>query len=84
MVIDLTHAGTLIAILTFIGGVIAWIVNMTVRFRRLERRSEYRKDDIEILVRAMFACLDGLHQKGANGPVTQMRNELEDYIIKNR
>lgn len=84
MVIDLTHAGAWTALLTFIGGVVAWIVNMSVRFRRLERRSEYRKDDTEMLTRAMFACLDGLHQMGANGPVTQMRNELEDYIIKNR
>ena len=58
--------------------------NMTLRFRRLERRSEHRKDDTEMLTRAMFACLDGLHQMGANGPVTQMRNELEEYIIKNR
>lgn len=84
MVIDFTHAGAWIAILTFIGGVIAWVVNMSIRFRRLERRSEYRKDDTEMLTRAMFACLDGLHQMGANGPVTQMRNELEEYIIKNR
>lgn len=84
MVIDFTHAGAWIALLTFAVGVIGWIVNMTVRFRRLERRSEYRKEDTEMLTRAMFACLDGLHQMGANGPVTQMRNELEEYIIKNR
>ena len=84
MVIDFSHAGAWIALLTFAVGVIGWIVNMTVRFRRLERRSEYRKEDTEMLPRAMFACLDGLHQMGANGPVTQMRNELEEYIIKNR
>ena len=84
MVIDFTHAEAWIAIITFVGGVIAWVVNMSIRFRRLERRSEYRKDDTEMLTRAMFACLDGLHQMGANGPVTQMRNELEEYIIKNR
>lgn len=84
MVLDFSHAGAWIALLTFAAGVIGWIVNMILRFRRLERRSEHRKDDTEMLTRAMFACLDGLHQMGANGPVTQMRNELEEYIIKNR
>ena len=84
MTIDFSHAGAWIAIVTFIGGVIVWIVNMTVRFRRLERRSDYRKDDTEILTRAMFACLDGLGQIGANGPVTKMRKEREEYIIKIR
>lgn len=84
MVIDFSHAGAWIALLTFVVGAIGWIVNMTLRFRRLERRSEHRKEDTEVLTRAMFACLDGLHQMGANGPVTQMRNELEEYIIKNR
>ena len=82
--LDFSHAGAWIALLTFAAGVIGWIVNMILRFRRLERRSEHRKDDTEMLTRAMFACLDGLHQMGANGPVTQMRNELEEYIIKNR
>ena len=84
MVLDFSHAGAWIALLTFAAGVIGWIVDMILRFRRLERRSEHRKDDTEMLTRAMFACLDGLHQMGANGPVTQMRNELEEYIIKNR
>lgn len=84
MAIDLTHAGAWIALLTSTASAIVWIVNMTLRFRRLERRSEHRKEDTEVLTRAMFACLDGLNQIGANGPVTQMRNELEEYIIKNR
>lgn len=84
MTVDFSYAGSWIALITFAAGVVGWFIRLTLRFRRLERRSEYRKEDTEMLTRAMFACLDGLHQMGANGPVTQMRNELEEYIIKNR
>lgn len=38
------------------------------------------KEEQAILTRGMLACLKGLHEQGANGPVTEGINEIEDYL----
>lgn len=40
------------------------------------------KEEQEILTRGMLACLQGLHEQGCNGPVTQGINEIENYLNK--
>lgn len=35
-----------------------------------------------IMIETLRAILDGLHQQGCNGPVTEAMNNLDDYIIK--
>ena len=40
-----------------------------------------KKED-SIIIYALRACLDGLHQQGCNGAVTEAMNELDKHINK--
>ena len=33
-----------------------------------------------LLIKALMACLDGLHQLGANGSTAEVRNEINDFL----
>jgi hypothetical protein len=41
-----------------------------------------QKEDNKILFKSQLACLDGLIQNEANGPVTKAKNNLEQYILE--
>lgn len=58
------------------------------RLDTLEKQNILQQKSIELsleerrmLLKGVFACLDGLHQKGCNGRVTKAHNELNNYII---
>jgi hypothetical protein len=38
------------------------------------------KDENRLICEALAACLNGLNQLGANGPVTKAREKLENYL----
>ena len=83
----LTELGTvvsLITILTFVAGIVAYIARLAFRFQKLEKQADHRKEDMTIVLTSLLACLDGLHQQGANGPVTEAKAKLEKYIIESR
>ena len=75
---------SIITIATFFFGIIVYIANLAYRFKKLERQAGYRKEDMKIVLSSLLACLDGLHQQGANGPVTKAKAELEKYIVESR
>jgi len=54
------------------------------RLERLEMHDEMQRKDIEVLVIANFAILDGLKQQGCNGKVTKAHEGLQEHITKNR
>lgn len=35
-----------------------------------------------ILIEGILACLKGLHEQGANGPVTEAIKKIEDHLIQ--
>ena len=47
-----------------------------------EMAAEIRKnnEELQLLTRGILACLKGLQEKGCNGPVTEMAQEIEDYL----
>lgn len=46
-----------------------------------EKIQEVRAEQ-EILTECMYATLDGLHQLGCNGKVTEARSMLDQYLIR--
>jgi len=54
------------------------------RLECLEIHDEIQRKDIEVLVIANFAILDGLKQQGCNGKVTKAHEGLQEHITKNR
>lgn len=81
---DLGTVVSVISIATAVLGVAAYVANLAFRFKRLEKQAEHRKEDTSIILASLLAVLDGLHQQGANGIVTETKKQLEQYIIKSR
>jgi Pyruvate/2-oxoacid:ferredoxin oxidoreductase gamma subunit len=75
-------AGSIIGSAMVIGGFLFALYKIVKRFENLEEANKCRKEESVILIKSTFAMLDGLHQLGANGPVTQARENLQEYIIK--
>lgn len=66
------------------GGVFAFYYNIRKRFESMESRGNARKEENKLIIGALFACLDGLHQLNCNDVVTQCREDLQKYLIKSR
>lgn len=73
----LTPFATLIALLGI-------YYKIRFRFEKTERGDQARKSENTMIIRGLFACLDGLHQQGCNGAVTKCHKELEEYLIDKR
>lgn len=50
--------------------------------RQEEALSERLERELALMMRGMFACLEGLQQLGANGETTKIKDELSDFLIK--
>lgn len=58
--------------------------SIRARFEKTERGERMRHAENALILKALFACLDGLHQQGCNGAVTKCHKELENYLIEKR
>ena len=68
-------------IVAAIGAVSALLSAIILKNQGLEKAE--REDDrrrMAIIIKGLRAALDGLHQQGANGRVTESLQELDDYI----
>ena len=50
------------------------------RVANLEKENHRIKKENALVIYALGACLDGLHQKGCNGKVTEALNKISEYI----
>ena len=83
MTIELKLLAELFGLAAVLGGFVFWLHKIVARFEKLEVQAARRRTDSEIMLKGLYACLDGLHQQGANGHVTKTREELNDYILQN-
>jgi hypothetical protein len=74
---------TVISIVSGVG-TLAGAVAVIVKASRLVDSISARKEENTLIIKGLFAALDGLHQQGANGCVTKSRTELQEYIVKHR
>ena len=71
----------LTAICTLFSGLFAvyrWYLRQQAQDREIDRI----KEENTLIVYALFACLDGLHQLGANHTVSTAKEKLDKYINK--
>ena len=52
------------------------------RVLALEKENNSIKKENTLVIYALGACLDGLHQKGCNGKVTEAMDRISKYINK--
>lgn len=79
------HWQELIILGVIIGGaikLIKFLDRLNYKLDYLTHTDKERKEDFTILFKGVWACLDGLHQQGANGPVTSAREDLQAHLIK--
>lgn len=80
MNIDLKLVAEVIGILLTIGGVLYGIFKWVTAMNNQKAELERVKGENSIICKALFACLDGLEQLGANDVVPKAKRELNDYI----
>jgi Na+/H+ antiporter NhaD/arsenite permease-like protein len=76
---------TIAAILSAVGAILKSYNKGYDFIKRQEKQDEVIKDIQEeqtILTYGVLACLKGLHEKGANGPVTEAIDKIEKHINK--
>ena len=94
MPIDLEVIAKWIGVLSVIAGVFISAYKITdkhilSRIRKLEEASKKEssemavsKQERRILLEAQLACLKGLQEMGANGPVTKAISKIECFMIE--
>ena len=93
MQIDIEKAAELIGAASVILGVIIGSYRLYAklldRIDTLERRLDEQQKELDkmkkedtLVIYALRACLDGLHQKGCNGRVTEAISRLDKHINK--
>jgi hypothetical protein len=59
-----------------------FLFKLNAKLDYLTQCNDERAEDFPLLFKGLWACLDGLHQTGANGPVTDARKELQEHLFK--
>ena len=67
---------------TSIFGVAKPVYKMLKTIQEIKEENETRKEGTKILLKSLFAIMDGLGQMGIDGIVTDTRNNLEKFIIE--
>lgn len=80
--VDTTQVVAIIGFISAIGGILGFMFNLVIRFRRLEKHDKADHETQVAILKALFAVLDGLKQQGCNGPVTKAHEELREIVIK--
>lgn len=76
--------GLLSAVLGVAGLVVGFIVSAVKLIQRLgavERRLDDMAGTYKVLCKGVYASLDGLHQQGCNGMVTETHREFREMLF---
>ena len=80
LTIDVELLTGVVAILGAACGLIAALFKLMRRLERVEERARRNEHTTSILLRGLFAVLDGLQQQGCNGEVTAARKLLQEHL----
>lgn len=76
--------GLLSAVLSVISinvGAIVAVVKVIQRLAAVERRLDDMAGTYKVLCKGVYASLDGLHQQGCNGMVTETHKEFQEMLF---
>ena len=74
--------GAVIGAFRLYDGITDKISELERRIGELEKENEQIKKEDALVIYALRACLDGLHQKGCNGRVTEAIEMIDKHINK--
>lgn len=89
-VIDaIIKVGGITSALAVIIGAFVAIFRLIEKNKKEVERNERQDKDIaaikkeqKLIIHALRGCLDGLHQQGCNGKVTESINQIDEYLNK--
>ena len=79
--VDIGNLATVLGILaTLIAGAVT-LHKLFRRFEVMENSNAELRHLVRPMCRALWACLDGLNQLGANGEVTKAKADMRDQLV---
>ncbi len=69
-------AGAFVAVINYIRKIFGWFD----RQEKQDKEIQAIKEEQKIMTKGILACLKGLHEQGANGPVTEAIGEIEAHL----
>ena len=79
--------GAVIALVTYFSKVVRWVDKQTKQDEEIKQLKQHHEEDIAaikleqtLLVEGILACLQGLQEKGCNGPVTKAIEKYQTYL----
>lgn len=79
--LDLGLIATLAGLAGSLGALGALVYRLFRRLDAMERSAKESRNDIHVIYRALFACLDGLNQLGCNGEVCKAKGDMRKHLI---
>ena len=79
--------GAVVALVTYFSKVVRWVDKQSKQDEEINRLKQHHEEDIAaikqeqtLLVEGILACLQGLQEKGCNGPVTKAIVKYQTYL----
>lgn len=79
--------GAVIALITYFSKVVRWVDKQATQDLEIKNLKKHHEEDIKaikaeqtLLVEGILACLQGLQEKGCNGPVTKAIEKYKTYL----
>lgn len=79
--------GAVIALVTYFSKVVRWVDKQSKQDEEIKQLKQHHEEDIKaikqeqtLLVEGILACLQGLQEKGCNGPVTKAIEKYKTYL----
>jgi hypothetical protein len=79
--------GAVVALVSHFSKIVRWVDKQSKQDEDIKALRKHHEDDMkiikeeqEIIVHGVLACLKGLREQGCNGPVKEGIAEIEDYL----
>lgn len=79
--IDFGLLGAILSVAGVIVGAIVAVVKVIQRLTAVEHRLDDIASTYKVLCKGVYASLDGLHQQGCNGMVTETHREFQEMLF---
>lgn len=79
--IDFGLLGAILSVAGVVVGFIVAAVKLIQRLAAVERRLDDMAGSYRVLCKGVYASLDGLHQQGCNGMVTETHKEFQEMLF---
>lgn len=79
--IDFGLLSAVLGVISVIVGAIVAAVKLIQRLAAVERRLDDMASSYRVLCKGVYASLDGLHQQGCNGMVTETHKEFQEMLF---